>query len=930
MDSLTKEGDKDDSELDTTLQANPAISPAPGDRTLTTGDLPLSDDPSPVSSLDLNLGLLNASCGSVSHRNEDPTAGFESGRVAQSTTSAHSSSSSLKETVVDIASSNLEGDSLQQPSSSDVQHESVPYAPQTGVAEEEWKLHRGSDSQCSHAIEAATQSGSASVDTLSTEVSVSPEPNCLPQEEDELQKPFIIQSTPQATGSDMVIHLLPLNEEHSEKELDIAVIEPPSMFAVVTSSDIPQYTIDTESDQEAIENDQEQLLLDLISNSTESKLPSSSPLIADAEDAATIERILSQPQEYSEDEAFESRDSSPVLLRPPKQFDGPPKGASGDDESVTPLASPVAVHRQQEQKEALSTEVDETTPKASPVFVHKVYKRRGTPYTSIEDLPSAVDEDSTVSAKATVIECPPQFASPNLDDLLVVDDEPPSRATSFTRSRSFEHKRQITIHQPDGDASPRSTKSSGRKRGDNTEGSKKFASVLRRAHSFSKSRHIQRPISVIGLVHSTRDNSDLVDLDDAMRYRRQAAGSALPSPRSSEAVLDEQKTPDLKVVTNPPQEDPSPNSSSNEAIKERMKRESSFHYLSPPESKPERRQRWSLLRSRRHQQKSKKDRTRESASSVTSDDSSPQTTTIDLLPHLKPGESTEALLPTAHGQQQSQPSPDWSTREQAVVGGSLFSKPIAFHSSYHNYDGDWQKSATFSGVGVTHESQRETSPSPPPVFAIPDLNRSSTKVHQLAREYSRKIKDRRDHVATSAIYDEGTSFSQGGQNHPSCRATPLDQQLDWMQLIKVRKTSRQRLTSSPDTLDDDSDSGVLDVGASQSEIQSAHGHSLSTFSEPSSSLTNDVERNTGSFVPPSKAEQKPVRRKSYTNTQVSAVEEALDTLRDGATERMKHAGSENFLSSSYEVPQSSEFDHIRKRTKFGGWVKSLVHKFSSK
>ena len=261
------------------------------------------------------------------------------------------------------------------------------------------------------------------------------------------------------------------------------------------------------------------------------------------------------------------------------------------------------------------------------------YRRQTTPYTSIEDMPSLFDDilpDTPTTPVCNPLSTPPPSSpvppsSPPLSPLVTSSISRPSElddfeesSTSVRRWHSFHGDKNRRVFRSLTDNSMNKIPSSPRKdKKDKVHNKAESASKLGflRNRSFGKSHTLAaRPISLVGLVHSTRDDSDLVDLSDAIemskRHKAQTPDYILLPPPEFRAH-DDDKTERETDTTSPETSHSSPplslsssssvarrkfSTGTNEEIVSPLSNVSSNFVTSPEGGR--KKNRWSLLRNK--------------------------------------------------------------------------------------------------------------------------------------------------------------------------------------------------------------------------------------------------------------------------------------------------------------------------------------------
>ncbi len=375
------------------------------------------------------------------------------------------------------------------------------------------------------------------------------------------------------------------------------------------------------------------------------------------------------------------------------------------------------------------------------------YSRQTTPYTSIEDIPSEVTTET-------------------IEDNLIIANE-----CLFDLGSDLEPSQHVSDHQlspPDGKGVKRWNSLRGERpraqtnmRKEKDPGNKtEWGGFLRRNNSF-KERHSvpSRPISMVGLVHSTRDNSDLVDLCDIVQRNRRLSqveddgGDLEPivknlmslkkveSSKNSPIVIPSLETAQFKrnsendfVNIDENKEDKTSDSAESSSM---IKRSS---VTSTGSNSSRKNNRWSLKRSfhRNKRKHSKQD--------STSDDESKQSSVSELspieLPMTPSDDITEFFSPT--------------------------------FSTTTDEDGNDEKLDFTQSLDIGHSNHLRP--------------RSMSRVQALARDYSMRIKDKPPSASCSPVQEETLSPSP----QPSYGSSSISPSPSWLKNLKDR---RQRATT---------------------------------------------------------------------------------------------------------------------------------------
>ena len=674
----------------------------------------------------------------------------------------------------------------------------------------------------------------------------------------------IVQSL-KSKGSDVIdIKSTQPVPQSSESDEDLthsnsAVLDPPSMFADQTTSErVTQYTLNTNNTQDETESDKNELLFqELMGNSGDYS----------TQHESTLREILSQPQEDDiEDVMEEHRENSlpHIMVEPPAAFQIHDQVTSDEE---TPASSPPAIN--------LGLIPPDDIPS-----VRSSYERQTTPYTSIEDIPAQCELEHQLSAD----EFDPR-ASPT-------PSESRKNLKFLKRWHSFQsgHNRiirdQTNVTLTD-NSSPKKEKKEKLSRSD----SNKLGFL--RTRRFSKSKPKQRPISMIGLVHSTRDDSDLVDLDDALILSKRMncitpdiiVAPPLEFQDDKPVKDDEVQIPPLSVGIN-----------EKSYLDEDYIRfcqslhvplESSPHTTSTSDDSPspaaKKQNRWSLLRSKLSNPSKK---TKDSSSSPTSEEDGSPSNNV----HVRTYSDLQEKVPEERS-------------------GSLFNIDTRDTRRRNKFSKEKKR--------LTEEDNSACST---PTLQGPSGKRMSTRVHMLARDYSQRIKK---HSSSSPIpslskEDESITSQLSNTSTESSAATPT-----WLQALKDR---RKQYSSTHSRLHDTQTRKVCD-----DQLATTDDDNLSPLLTP----TPDVLGLESPLLTPTSDtfESTLTSSQSFTMGQGDSTETKTDptfspplSLKKTVHSNFQRFSSESGLGENEKKENTIAVTNSKKKP---GWVKSLVHKFST-
>ena len=671
----------------------------------------------------------------------------------------------------------------------------------------------------------------------------------------------IVQSL-KSKGSDVIdIKSAQPVPQSSESDEDLshnngAVLDPPSMFADQTTSErVTQYTLNTNNTQDESECDKNELLFqELMGNSGEYSTQYES----------TLREILSQPQEDDTEDVMEKHRGSSlphIMVEPPASFQVHSPVTSDEE---TPVSSPPAM--------SLGLISPDDIPS-----VRSSYERQTTPYTSIEDIPGQCELERQLSSDeiGPSASPTPSESRKNLNFL--------KRWHSFQSGHNRIIRDQTDVKMTD-NSSPKKEKKEKLSRSDSNK-----LSFLR-TRRFSKSKPKQRPISVIGLVHSTRDDSDLVDLDDALILSKRMncitpdiiVAPPLEFQDDKPVRGDEIQIPTLSVDVNkksylddeeyirfcqslnlPPESSPHTTSTSDDS----------------PSPATKKQNRWSLLRSKLSNPSKKTN----DSSSPTSEEDSSSSTNVHVRTH-----------------------PEKVPEERS---GSLF-----------NIDSrDTRRRNKFSKE-KRRLTEEDNSGCSTPTLQDPSGKRMTTRVQMLARDYSQRIKKQSSSSPIPSLSKEEESIASqlSSTSTESPAATPT-----WLQALKDR---RKQYSSTHSRLHDIQTRNTCD-----DQVATTDDDNLSPLLTP----TPDVLGLESPLLTPTSDifESTLTSSQSFTMGERDTTETKTDptfspplSLKKTVYSNFQRFSSESGLAENEKKEKTLMVTNSKKKP---GWVKSLVHKFST-
>jgi hypothetical protein len=640
-------------------------------------------------------------------------------------------------------------------------------------------------------------------------------------DEDDIDKESLIIVQSPTTDCD-TIHLDYMENHHDNNE--VLLIQPPEMF-----SEAAKYTIDTANlNFEQSESEKHEILFEQLMNSSSADL-------RQIDNDKEMREILSQTPEID----LTPSEEISVLITPP-----PNTGNKSFRHSSTATDS--------DHDEMLGSEM--ISPSSDRRF--SSYERQTTPYTSIEDLPSC-EELPAISQHLL------SPTSTSTADSILSD----SSSTQVKRWHSFQGHNRIKKTELAPEQCPPSP-SKADKVMHKAESASKTGFLRNR--SFSRAHAVARPISLVGLVHTTRDDSDLVNLEDAIELAKRTI--KLQTDENVDIETSEPTVPDLTVSK----------ASSDDTSTSATVTSASEYSPSPTAKK---RNRWSLLRSKPSGRNSK-----------------------------QPGLEPSGDLEKSHKRISSEPYEDKG-------GGSLFSIETADRRRRGITGKD--KKRIFS---TNLDDEHGGSPSPTPN----SKNKKQSRVQLLAREYSKRIKSNQN-TFTESLGPEGlTSNSTSQVSLTSQDGASNETAPKWLKSLKKSRKQRSntlgklqdvqkflRQQQRETSVESDRPTSPLSITSDHQSMSQPASPPLSPPQTPlafEQSLTSSQSYTTGLMdtitleVPTTP---------SYVSSQHSHIQ------RFSSESTLTNGGNQNEPLNSKN--DNSKTNHRQRK----GWVKSLVSKFSS-
>ena len=722
------------------------------------------------------------------------------------------------------------------------------------------------------------------------------------------------------------------------------VLEPPPSFGAEPI--VTQYMLDTrQAKRENEESERNELLFEELMStpSLSSAPPTSYDLNEKTIEDQTLMDVLSQPQDDIEDELTprESGESPIISIEPPTEFQSTGRENGGGGSSPGKIASRLKLVSSDDF--------------ALPVIMN--YTRQTTPYTSIEDMPSLFDDEVLPDTPTTPVFPPPPPSPPSspppqsslpprLSPLPVSPPPPPDTLTesdenvnsssspsnnvrrwhSFHGEKNKRVFRSMTDHSmtknlpPPAPTSPKKEKKE--KLANKSESAGKLGFLRHRSFGKSHATHI-RPISLVGLVHSTRDDSDLVDLSDAIemnrRHKAQTPDYILPPPEFRGEDEDEAATSPESTIPSPPL---SVSSSTSSTTKRKLSTEGNNDRVTSPLNSSTsstgggiKKNRWSLLRSKISSGSSTNTTT--TTSGIGSSSKQEDEVNVDLSPpqlHLR-----------IHSDDANQPVDERAT--------SLFS----VESSDTRRRGKQGKDKRRGGGGEMATSTADTHDLTVSVPASVNERRHS-RVQNMAREYSKRIKKQSPSEAVAAT---------------SSNSNETDSAPNWVRALVEKRRQRSNTAATGRRGRHRNRDSVLSQSEADDELMNNPGpltptsihsempgfHSPPAFDSPP--MTPDPQ---WGLVPSQSFSVDCYRGDGYHGDGYHGDEDwKTMTERPSSTDpkltksthlNLQRFSSETVLSQSTEEekeksPPKRNGRQQKKGNKGRGWVRSLVSKFNS-
>ena len=244
-----------------------------------------------------------------------------------------------------------------------------------------------------------------------------------------------------------------------------------------------------------------------------SSVPNSRNSSLSRSDSNLLRSLLSQNDPFSPPQDSLTSDATPVSIVPPREF--AIEDEHVDDNSVTPKASPFTspstIRRWTVKRHANGDDFD-MTPKASPHFARhdKIPVQKQLSRSSRELSPHIIEPPSPFREISSDGQLHVSLESPAIESK---DDSSPSRkssSSSITRRHSFgTNTKRIIVHKREGSRSTDNSPPSSPKREPKKKSKQRSpsSSGVQRRGSFNKAP----PISVIGLVSTTMTDLNLVE-----------------------------------------------------------------------------------------------------------------------------------------------------------------------------------------------------------------------------------------------------------------------------------------------------------------------------------------------------------------------------------------------------------------------------------
>ena len=712
------------------------------------------------------------------------------------------------------------------------------------------------------------------------------------------------------------------------------IVDPPYMFSSDVGEATPRPHEVHHGSGSSVTKEDEDLFNELMKTDSEIPCPQSEDLDnVFGTPGSSLSRNLEVVKSVVEQSASAFDGDRQTNGRPSEELHAPP--FESIVEAATPKASPFGIRRWAVKTHVsqLSPDSDlQATPTASPHVNKRVTSSNGVSSTesSVEDVSSIIEPPFAFKAGKMSFESHPRTESPILpippdfDEVLpVVQNAEPFRMTHNTavvrrhsfgsRTRNMLNRKRDGSHS-DGNSPNGSPALHPQKRGTKSQQKSSTMSVLRRHHS-EVHRTKKRPISVLGLISTTRSDLSLEDLPSVCNH----LGTDLLAPGDTIVPPPEQFEEPISVAEQ-----------ENKASSSGRKKYDSLFRNSPQESPIAQRQSGSVEPSQPKVKKRSNDRSmkpllwfqRHRQTSKASLSSSPGISSNEKVP-TQGHEPHPVIVPEERESASRGPITVIPPYEDNPEESLSFDEILASFDHYASATGNTTKKRshgkekrrvpspepksrkahkrrnprylTISSIDAdtmkaVEEALREKESPPPP----PPPSKPKTKVHQMAREYSRRIKDHQ----RRGIFRRYSTVVEEPPDHDSSNESPT-----WLENLKE---IRSRTLS-----------------------QSSQEERLSPFPEP----TKDDLVTVPSTISPSPRLSLDDKHACNSRVQVEISPKLLipDNPEDSQCRSSKsRALSHPHLPPSSKHPGVHDFNEaeFHKKGGFRGWVKSLVDKFS--
>ena len=717
-----------------------------------------------------------------------------------------------------------------------------------------------------------------------------------------------------------------LSEAQVESNLEsaedsIGIIEPPLMFSESESelagppfslrdsvSEVTLPECDTTEEEESLFNELMDSSSEIVfpQEDVAGKLPPvgrSKRSTLSRKDAEVLKSLLNQATSLDSDEEESPLNESEALL-PPREFSSP------DLQDETPKASPFSIRRWTAERNGSLVELENedslTTPKASPsIRRHTTPSTRGhSSASSAEDIhtiiepPTPFSRSSSVgslnaSSEVHILPVPLQFSEePNT--MALSQEESEGKVLSVTsslirrHSYSSEHKRKILIAKGETRStgtSPSASPDVGNKKQGSVRNSQKIStlSVLQRRGSLPPQ---QLPISMVGLVSTTRNDHSLEDIPSVCPQLSPSEVSAQVCP--AELPVKEQPCPVDHVTDQgrliPPRNSPtakaklSTASRKGEQLPSREKKDHSsprslFRLYRQKKTKPSLASNESLL---------KETESERPLAVVAPHEGNPEERLSfdEILASFDEYASatgkTNKTKPRVHPS-----SPDLSSKTKKEKKRRRRSNTVA------NVD-----ASTMKLVRASLAAQDQDQPSPRP--------RPGTVQH-LAREYSRLIQEKQKSRVEIKRHATVVERPRGGEREP-----------DWLHQLRQRKSqSSQEELTPPAPMPKVEEAYFL---------QTEQAQPRASYESPEH-VKSKVAIKTKSFTLPKHSTDEPA------SNVVTPTRATLPTRSPRLPRLLQRSRNEDVFSNFDAVSEPGD-EYFERKGRFRGWVKSIVEKFS--